>query len=57
MKRFEMDAPIILESNEEIAETLEAIARGIREGRVFGSLHSEVQCVYWGISNEDEEYN
>ena len=55
MLRFEMEAPIVMESEEEIAEALRKIADEIEDGTGRGFIPGEVQCAEWFVDEEDEE--
>ena len=50
-----MEAPIVMESEEEIAEALRKIADEIEDGTGRGFIPGEVQCAEWFVDEEDEE--
>lgn len=53
MLRFEMEAPIVTESKEEIVQALRDIADQIEEGIERGFIPEECQCQEWTIGEED----
>lgn len=55
MLRFEMEAPIVMESEEEIADALRKIADEIEDGTGRGFIPGEVQCAEWFVDEEYEE--
>lgn len=55
MLRFEMEASIVMESEEEIAEALRKIADEIEDGTGRGFIPGEVQCAEWFIDEDFEE--
>lgn len=54
MLRFEMEAPIVMESKEEIVQALRDIADQIEEGQERDFVPGEVQCAEWSVDEEDE---
>ena len=57
MLRFEMEAPIVMETEDDIAQALRDIADQIESGTGRGFVPGEVQCAEWfvGTDNFDEE--
>lgn len=55
MYKFEMEAPIILETREDVIEELRRILHKIEQGAEGGMIDSEIQCMDWYCC-EDEEY-
>ena len=55
MLRFEMEAPIVMESKEEIVQALRDIADQIEEGQERDFVPGEVQCAEWFVDEECEE--
>lgn len=58
MTKFELDGPIILENTEAVLQELRRIIKHIEEGSEYGSLESDLQCLYWSLEEvnyEDEE--
>ena len=53
MLRFEMEAPIVMESKEEIIQALRDIADQIEEGIERDFIPGECQCQEWTIGEED----
>lgn len=54
MLRFEMEAPIVMESKEEIVQALRDIADQIEDGTERDFVPGECQCQEWTIGEEDE---
>lgn len=55
MLRFEMEAPIVMKSEEEIADALRKIADEIENGAGRGFIPGEVQCAEWFVDEDFEE--
>ena len=55
MLRFEMEAPIVMESKEEIIQALRDIADQIEEGQERDFVPGEVQCAEWFVDEDFEE--
>ena len=55
MYKFEMEAPIILETREDVIEELKRILSEIEQGNEMGHIDSEIQCMNWYCC-EDEEW-
>jgi hypothetical protein len=55
MYKFEMEAPIILETREDVIEELKRILSEIEQGNECGFIDSEIQCMDWSCC-EDEEW-
>lgn len=57
MLKFEMEAPIVLETREEIVEALRGIADAIEIGQDRDFVPGEIQCMEWSVGEDDyEEY-
>ena len=54
MLKFEMEAPIVMESKEEIVEALREMADAIEDGVERDWIKGEVQCMEWYIGEDDE---
>ena len=50
-----MEAPIILETREDVIEELKRILSKIEQGNESGFIDSEIQCMDWHCC-EDEEW-
>ena len=53
MKKFEMEAPIVMDTNEDIAEALRDIADKIEGGYERDFIPGEVQCMEWYVGDDD----
>ena len=60
MPKFEMEAPIVMDTKEDIANALRDIADKIEEGYERDFIPGEVQCMEWCVGDddfdEDDEY-
>ena len=53
MLKFEMEAPIVMESKEEIVEALREMADAIEDGVERDWIKGEIQCMEWYIEEDD----
>lgn len=49
-----MEAPIILETREDVIEELKRILTEIENGYESGDIDSEIQCMNWYCGEDDE---
>lgn len=53
MLKFEIEAPIVMETREEIVKALRSIADQIEAGSGRDFIPGEVQCMEWTVGEDD----